>query len=500
MYLYNIFTNNFDIIIAEFFLSLVLLNSILYAVILIKASSYNNQKRYIIESFNNLFIFLMILTTFLMLNTSTTFESVFFNGVFIFDDLAKTVKLVLLFATLFFLMIQKVYTIDNKINTFEYLILIGISLLGLMFLSSSYNLILIYLSIELQSLSFYILAAYQRKSSFSSEAALKYFILGAIASGFILLGSSLIYISLGSINLSHMGLIFSNINEYCNIEHVIPSLYGIFLIFFGLLFKIGAAPFHFWIPDVYEGSSNNITAFFSIVPKISIITLLLRFFFDSCNDISFFFEYFFSICALLSIFVGSFITLKQKKIKRLLAYSSIGHVGFILIAFSSNSLISVQNILFYIIIYIIMTINFWVILLSLKVNGKNIKYITDFGNLSKINPIMALILTINLFSMAGIPPLAGFFTKFFVFYAALQSQLYTLSIIGILLSIISTVYYIRIIKIAYFDNLSKIQYFNTIPLTHSLILSFGIQLIIFFCLYPSIFLTYLEKISLLFFV
>lgn len=497
MLLQEIFTNNFELILPEIYLSLILLISIFYGSIL----TLKRGNPLISLTLNNILIILLFFLLILTLNT-TLFNKSVLNGTFIIDNLTQLTKIILIITTIFFFFIQKKFNKENKILTFEYLILLIISLLGLMLLVSSYNLISLYLAIELQSLCFYILAAYQKKSVFSSEAALKYFILGAIASGFILLGSSIVYGITGSLNFGSIFLIFSNINEYQNIILITSILYGFLMIFIGLFFKIGSAPFHFWVPDVYEGSSNNTTAFFSIIPKITIINLLIRFFFDICNDVSFFFETFIYICSFLSIIIGAFATLQQKNIKRLLAYSSIGHVGFILIGFVSNNFISIQNIIFYVIVYIIMTLNFWTILLTVSKNKNKIpfKFLTDFTNFSKINPTIALFIILNLFSMAGIPPLIGFFSKMFILYSAINSKIYGLSIIALLMSIISAFYYIRIIKIIYFDSSLSFINVNKISNISSIILSLNTQIIVLFFLFPKYFLTFLEKISLYFII
>jgi NADH-quinone oxidoreductase subunit N len=497
MLLQEIFTNQFEILLPEIYLSFIILISILYGSIL----TLKRGNPLISLTLNDILIILLFFLLLLVLNISIPSKNVL-NGTFIIDDISKLIKIVLILSTIFFFCIQKNFNKNNKILSFEYLVLIIISLLGLMLLTSSYNLISVYLAIEIQSLCFYILSAYQRKSIFSSEASLKYFILGAIASGFILFGSSIVYGSTGSLNFGNFLLIFSNINEYNNITLITAVFYGFLMIIIGLFFKIGAAPFHFWVPDVYEGSSNNTTAFFSIVPKISIIGLLVRIFFDICGDISFFFETFIYICSFLSIIIGSFATLQQKNIKRLLAYSSIGHVGFILIGFVSNNVISIQNILFYVIIYIIMTLNFWTIFLSISLNKKKapLNFLTDFTNFSKIKPIIALIIILNLFSMAGIPPLAGFFSKMFILYTAINSKIYGLSIIALLTSIISSFYYIKIIKIIYFDTSLLFNNVSQISNISSIILVFNTQIIIAFFLFPTYFLTFLEKISLSFLI
>jgi len=373
-------------------------------------------------------------------------------------------------------------------------------LLGLIIITSSYNLITLYLAIELQSLSFYILTASKQKSPIASEAALKYFILGAIASGFILYGSSIIYITTGSLNFGNILTFLTNINQWENLQSIMILFYGFIFILSGLLFKVGAVPFHTWLPDVYEGAPNNVTAFFAIVPKIAVVSLILRLFFDIFGDISEFFESILYIASLLSILVGSFISLQQKKFKRLLAYSAIGHIGFILIGFVSNTFQDIQNILLYIIIYMVMSINIWTIFLSLNSKKKSLKFLTDFTNLLKINPILACILMLTLFSMSGIPPLAGFFSKMFIFYSALQQSINSLAILGILMSVVSSFYYIRLIKITFFENKFKFLLINQISKINSYIISLSFQFIIFFFLIIDFLLIYLQKVTLLFII
>jgi NADH-quinone oxidoreductase subunit N len=377
--------------------------------------------------------------------------------------------------------------------SFEINILILISLLGLMLIVSSFNFITLYLAIELQSLSFYILTALKRKSPLSIEAALKYFILGSIASSFILLGISIIYGVFGTLNFGNIYLILSNIFYFENINLIIGFINGFLFILCGIFFKIGSAPFHFWLPDVYEGAPNNITAFFAIVPKIAYIGLLIRFIFDVFIDISSFFEIIFYICAILSMLIGSLSALQQKKIKRLLAYSSISHVGFILIGFTSNLFENIPSILLYIIIYIIMSINLWTTYLSLNINHKPIKYLTDLSNIFNFNKLLAFIIILNIFSMSGIPPLAGFFSKLFLFISAIKAKYFGLVFFSILVSILSSFYYLRIIKIIFFENIFKKLFINKINKINSYILIINTQFLIFFFIYPNIILINLNK-------
>lgn len=492
MILQSIFYNNFELLIPEFFITLIILFFLLFGTFY---KNFNNKKILIIKILNNLIIFLLSLTLLLMFNTQNITVTLM-NGALYIDNLTQFIKTILIITTILCYIIQTNYIIKQKIFSFEINILILISLLGLMLLVSSYNFITLYLAVELQSLSFYILTASKRKSPLAVEAALKYFILGSIASSFILFGSSLIYGVFGSLNFGNIFLILSNIYYLENLDLIIGSLNGFLFILIGLFFKIGAAPFHFWLPDVYEGAPNNVTAFFAIVPKVAFIGILIRFIFDILIDISFFFENFFLVSALLSMFIGALASLQQKKIKRLLAYSSISHVGFILIGFTSNLLDAIPYILLYIIIYIIMSINLWTSYISLNINSKPIKYLTDLANLFTYNKILAFIIVLNVFSMSGIPPLAGFFSKFFLFIIAIKAKYYGLIFFSILISILSSFYYLRMIKIIFFENISKRLYINQISKLNSLILIINTQFLLLFFIYPNFILINLNKLYL----
>ena len=492
MILQSIFYNHFELLIPEFFITLIILFFLLFGTFY---KNFNNKKILIIKILNNLIIFLLLLTLLLMFNTQNITVTLM-NGALYIDNLTQFIKIILIITTILCFIIQTNYIIKHKIFSFEINILILISLLGLMFLVSSYNFITLYLAVELQSLSFYILTASKRKSPLAIEAALKYFILGSIASSFILFGSSLIYGVFGSLNFGNIFLILSNIYYLENLDLIIGALNGFLFILIGLFFKIGAAPFHFWLPDVYEGAPNNVTAFFAIVPKIAFIGILIRFIFDILIDISFFFENLFLISALLSMFIGTLASLQQKKLKRLLAYSSISHVGFILIGFTSNLVDSIPYILLYIIIYIIMSVNLWTSYISLNINNKPIKYLTDLANLFTYNKILAFIVVLNVFSMSGIPPLAGFFSKFFLFIIAIKAEYYGLIFFSILISILSSFYYLRMIKIIFFENISKRLYINQISKLNSIILIINTQFLLLFFIHPNFILINLNKLYL----
>jgi NADH-quinone oxidoreductase subunit N len=494
MILYEIFTNHLVYLIPEFFLATILLILLLYGVFYKNINT--TQKILMIKNLTTIIIYLLSFSLILIFNYETV-STTLLNGVLIITNFTQFVKIVLIFCTIICFWAQKEYILNQKITFFEKNILFLISLLALMLLVSSNHFITLYLAIELQSLSFYILTASQKQSVFSIEAALKYFILGSIASGFILFGSSIIYILTGSLNFSNLQLLLLNINFLKNIPFLIGLLYAITFIFAGIFFKIGAAPFHFWLPDVYEGAPNNVTTFFAIVPKISFLGLVIHLFFDSFYAISFFFVPFFFITSLLSMFIGALSSLKQKKIKRLLAYSSISHVGFILIGFAANTLNNIPYIIFYILIYINMSINLWCSYLGLIINKKPIKYITELTNLAKENKVLSLIIIINLFSLAGIPPLAGFFSKFFIFLTAIKMNHFNLIFFAVIISIISSFYYLKIIKIIFFEKLLKKKLFSKIQKQISFLLLLNTQFILFLFIKPSLLLVILNKIYLL---
>jgi len=340
-----------------------------------------------------------------------------------------------------------------------------------------------YLAIELQSLSLYVIAAIKRNSIHSAESGVKYFILGALSSGILLYGFSLVYGFTGTTSFVEIKIALS-----LNDDLSLGLIFGLVFILVGLAFKISAVPFHMWTPDVYQGAPTAITAFFAIVPKISAVALIFRFclepfgnFYNEWSQIIFF-------LSISSMFLGAIAAIAQSNIKRLLAYSSIGHVGYVLIALASTANPEgIKSAAMYMFIYMIMNIAVFAIILSLKKSNEYIEKINDLVGISKTNPITSLSLSIIMLSMAGIPPFIGFFGKFYVFIAAIESDLYLLSILGVLASVISAFYYLRIIKIMYFDISDKnIAYDLVISFQSRLLLIALMFFITFFVFYPSI--------------
>jgi proton-translocating NADH-quinone oxidoreductase chain N len=385
----------------------------------------------------------------------------------------------------------------ERLNAFEYFILLLIAIVGMMLIVSSYDLISMYLAIEMQSLSLYVLAAFKKNSAFSTEAGLKYFILGAFSSGLILFGSSMVYGFTGSTNFEDIARLCTG--TYSSMDAVGSGiLVGLAFIASGLLFKLAAAPFHMWSPDVYEGAPTIVSMFFAIMPKIVILGLILRLFLFSFYDFMASWQQIFILCSFASMLVGAFGALQQKKVKRLLAYSSIGHIGYMLIGVATGTLEGIQGLLVYIAIYMVMSLNIWTVILSLEFQGKpgRVTYLTDFVSMSKINPLMSITVALGLFSMAGVPPLAGFCAKMYVFFSAMEGSMYTLAIVGVLTSCVGAYYYIRLIKIMFFEKSVTWNLYAPLDREKSLLLAFTTLFIMFFFAYPNPLLIVTHKMAL----
>jgi len=401
-----------------------------------------------------------------------------FNESFILDEFSSFAKLLVLTSSFFVLIMSKKYIQDTKNNKFEYPIIILLSILGMFFMVSANDLILFYLGLELQSLSLYILASIDRDNLKSSEAGIKYFILSALSSGLLLYGCSLLYGFTGSTNFEVIANNTGDLN--------IGTIFAMIFILVGLAFKVAAVPFHMWTPDVYEGSPTSVTSFFSIVPKIAGIVVFIRFMYSPFQEIIDQWQYILVFISIASMILGAVAAIGQKNIKRLVAYSSIGHIGYAIAGIASGTANGFKSTLIYILIYAVMNIGFFAFIFLMKRKGKYIEEIAELSGMSKNHPLASLSLLIVLFSLAGIPPLAGFFAKFYIFMAVIESGMYTLAIIGLVTTVVSAFYYIRIVKIMYFDNPKKpFESFRDFGIYGSLILS-CIFLVSFF-LYPSIF-------------
>jgi len=398
----------------------------------------------------------------LILLSNPLAQSALFNGIYIVDYLSNVAKFLIMFSTCFILFSVKGYHEEYRINPFEYFVLIIFAVFGLCLLVSSTDILAAYLAIELQSLCLYVLAAFKRDSAYSIEAGLKYFVLGAFSSSLLLFGGSFLYGITGSTNLVEIVSFFVEYNSFCP---EIINLVNISIIFIsvGLLFKLAAAPFHMWSPDVYEGSPTSSSMFFAVVPKIAIFTFFLRLYEYGLYNLAILWQQILVIVGLASVLVGAFTALKQKNLKRLLAYSAISHVGYMLIAFSAGSFEGIQSLFFYLIIYMATGFCLWVILLMTNSKQNNIKglkmnrsnTIADLSEIVKSNILLAFSGSMIIFSMAGIPPLVGFYAKLCIFLAAINSSMYLLSICVILISCVAAFYYIRLIKAIYFEKVEN---------------------------------------------
>ena len=373
-----------------------------------------------------------------------------FGNQFIVDDFAVFAKILLISGAALSLILAVPYNLREGIDQFEYPILIVFAVLGMMMMVSANDLISLYLGIELQSLALYVVAAIRRDTLRSSEAGLKYFVLGALSSGILLYGVSLVYGFAGTTNFEVLANIFVA-DENTSIGVIV----GIVFIAAGLAFKVSAVPFHMWTPDVYEGAPTPVTAFFAVAPKIAAMALFVRVMLEPFGDLVLEWQQVIWFVSLASMVLGSFAAIAQTNIKRLMAYSSIGHMGFVLVGLAAGNEQGVVGILVYLTIYLFMTIGTFGCILAMKRAGRMVEDIDSLAGLSKTNPLMALALAIFMFSMAGSPPLGGFFAKFFVFKAAIDAELYVLAVAGLLTSVVGAFYYLRIVKLMYFDESSE---------------------------------------------
>jgi len=386
------------------------------------------------------------------------------NGIFVRDTFSKFFQILILLSVSCLLFMSKQYLQKNNLFKPEYPILIIFSTLGMMIMISSNNFLLLYLGLEIQSLSLYVVSSFRRDNYKSTEAGLKYFILGSLSSGLMLFGISLIYGSTGSIN-------FEIISSMINYEGFFPGIVaGLVFLICGFAFKASAVPFHMWTPDVYEGSPTPVTAFFATVPKLAAVGVLLRVLFDCFGPIVESWQQVIIIISVLSMFLGSVAAIGQNNIKRLMAYSSIGHIGFVLMGVASGTDKGISAVLIYMVLYIVMNIGVFVFILNMERNGVAVTTINSLNMYNNVSKSQTLFLTILLFSLAGIPPLAGFFGKFFIFNAAINAGLSWLAVMGGIASVIAAFYYLRIVYLMYFG-LSSDPLSGKMPTAHWIILS-----------------------------
>ena len=471
--------DNLHLVLPEIFLSL----SIMFLLIL---GVFKKNSFYLIH---NISLIVLLITAVITFNETTSInKELLFNQSVIIDPLSSLMKIVTLLAAFSVLTVSTNYLKIFNIFKIEYSVLILSSVLGMMIMISANDLIVFYMGLELQSLALYVLATFNRENLKSSEAGLKYFVLSALSSGLLLYGCSLIYGFSGSTNFEVISTQL-NSNEYA-------LTFGIVFILVGLAFKISAVPFHMWAPDVYEGSPTTVTLFFTIVPKIAALTVFIRFLYVPFLNLVDQWQMIIIFLSIASMLLGAIAAIGQTNIKRIIAYSSIGHIGYALAGLSTGSNDGIQSSIVYIIIYIIMNLGFFSCLLMLKRNNEYYESLDDLSGLSKNHPLLSLSLLIILFSLAGIPPLAGFFAKFYIFKAVIEQSMYFLAIIGLLSTVVAAFYYLRIIKIIYFDKPKKPFELNyDWGLRASLILS-SILILIYF-IYPSILIDLISSIQIL---
>ena len=373
-------------------------------------------------------------------------ELVAFNGQFVSDDFTVFMKILILLGTFLSLIMSQSYLKREDMKRFEYPVLMLFATVGMMMMVSANDLIALYLGLELQSLSLYVLAAFKRDTTRSSEAGLKYFVLGALSSGMLLYGCSMIYGFAGTTSFDGLVQVLGG-DQTASVGLIV----GIVFLIAGLAFKISAVPFHMWTPDVYEGAPTPITAFFAVAPKIAAISLFVRVMMDPFGGLVEEWRQIIIFVSVLSMILGAFAAIAQTNIKRLMAYSSIGHMGYALVGLASGSEAGIQGVILYMTIYLAMNVGTFACILAMRRKGEMVEEISDLAGLSKSNPMLAAALLVFMFSMAGIPPLAGFFGKLYIFLAAIEAQLYVLAIIGVVASVVGAFYYLRIVKIMYFD-------------------------------------------------
>jgi NADH-quinone oxidoreductase subunit N len=366
-----------------------------------------------------------------------------FGDSFIVDDFARFLKILALIGSVATLVLSVEFLADPSRRIFEYAILVLLATVGMMVLISASDLIMLYLGLELMSLAQYVVAASNRDNAKSTEAGLKYFVLGALSSGMLLYGASLVYGFTGTVGFAGIAAAATTGS--------IGMVFGLVFLLAGLCFKVSAVPFHMWTPDVYEGAPTPVTAFFASAPKVAALAVFTRVALTAFPHILSQWQQIVVFVSIASMVLGSFAAIGQKNIKRLMAYSSIGHMGFALVGLAAGTAEGAQGVLVYIAIYVAMTLGSFAVILTMKRGGQHVENISDFAGLSRTNPLLAFLFAMLLFSLAGIPPLAGFFAKFYVFIAAIKAGLFTLAVIGVLASVVGAFYYLSIVKVMYFD-------------------------------------------------
>jgi NADH-quinone oxidoreductase subunit N len=410
----------------------------------------------------------------ILLGTKT--DVTIYNGSFIDDGFGRFFKVLCYLGSLVSLLMAQDFLTRAKINKFEFPVLVLLSTLGMSMLISAAGLIALYLGLELMSLALYVVAAFHRDDSKATEAGLKYFVLGALSSGMLLYGASLLYGFAGTVS-------FAGIAAALKGSAGLGVIFGLVFLFAGLAFKMSAVPFHMWTPDVYEGAPTPVTAFFASAPKLAAVAITVRVVMTAFPGITLQWQQIVIFISILSMALGSFAAIGQSNIKRLMAYSSIGHIGFALVGLAAGTQAGIAAVLFYMSIYLVMTLGTFAAILSMRVDGRAVEVITDLAGLARTDGAMAFFLAMMMFSLAGIPPLAGFFAKFYVFNAAVEAHLYPLAVIGFLTSVVAAVYYLRIVKLIYFDE-PALTFDKSVPMLRAVLIVTGL-LVTFLFAYPA---------------
>ena len=460
-------------ILPEIFISLSIM------VLLILGVFKNNSSK-LIYTFSYLVI---IISLAININISDNFS--LFNNSYLIDDFSSFIKSIIFITAFFVMLCSYNYVKIGNFLKIEYPILILCSLLGMIVMVSSNDLIVFYIGLELQSLALYVLAAFNRDNLLSSESGLKYFVLSALSSGLLLYGCSLIY---GFSNTTN----FEEISRNFSFEYGV--VFGMVFVLVGLAFKVSAVPFHMWAPDVYQGSPTSVTVLFAMLPKIAALTVIIKFLYGPFLNLFSEWQIIIIFLSIASMILGAVAAIGQKNLKRLIAYSSISHMGYALAGLTTGTNDGIQSTLIYLIIYLIMNLAFFSCLLMLKRDDIYYENVQDLSGLSKKHPILAFCFLIVLFSLAGIPPLAGFFAKFYVFMAVIKEEMFFLAIVGLLTTVIAAFYYLRIIKVIYFDQ-EKERFDTNFNFGVKFTLAFSTILILLYFINPNIINQFILSIS-----
>ena len=469
---------NFQYILPEIFISVSIMIFLLVGV-------FKKNSASLIYNLSNISLVILLA---LIINLSSLDTIYLFNESYLIDNLSNYMKIILVGSGIFVMLTGSKYIQVINLNKIEYPILILSSILGMMIMISSNDLIVFYMGLELQSLALYVLASFNRDNLLSTESGLKYFVLSALSSGLLLYGCSLTY---GFSESTNFDQILINSTEFNY-----GTTFGIVFILVGLAFKISAVPFHMWAPDVYQGSPTSVTLFFAILPKIAALSVFIKFLYTPFANMNDQWQTIIVFISIASMIFGAVAAIGQKNLKRLIAYSSISHMGYALAGLATVSNQGIQSSITYISIYLVMNLAFFSCLFMLKRNDKYYENIEDLSGLSKKHPILSFSLLIVLFSLAGIPPLAGFFAKFYVFLAVIEQSMYFLAIVGLLATVVAAFYYLRIIKIIYFDP-EKEEYETSHNLGLKITLAISTIFILAYFIYPSSITEIVSKITMI---